>query len=592
MSGRRGPIGGLIGLIGQGVGAAAEYHEHRKERKLSRHSTSHPQDSSIAGPSRSLNAAGEPCWSQAEVAPAYTDAASSDFDRTLDRSPPTTDSKKAGIDDDDYSSDSDDGSDLHSTEDDEEDWKLDEAVEDARGLPSYEESETEHRTTDQLVHDILLVHQAGTEEPKTKHPLPFPVILPQRRPRKKARGFVRAYAPVLDDCGIEQDTFLKFLDNFQKSSQASPVFKVIQVSAGIAGFAPSVIAMAVTTAVQIAAGVGEEIQSRQRTNHFLDRMNDELFRPAGLFAFIMKYKTDAEVSAANSKRPGLVTQLIPKPQVVDLSSNQIVAKYYRSTSDDGDTQDHSVTNRLKDIRLASGTTQGSIRMPEAAPLVFPDLDKALVEDGVEETFKDRTADAKAFLADYMDRRAHFRYATDDLMSKLVVPEDQRAFKSKLADPNHPAFQGGIVTLLTGGMLPGRPDRRARRSERRFERDGRKVLRYEQRMARGRGLTTKQQRRFDAVSDERARRGEADMHDRSRLCNSAGVSEGSQASSRQGINGGDLYRGTRGQRQGGGGAIGAVKRIMREDVLYLMIVNLPSEAELTEAREELERQKRE
>ncbi|KAI7324669.1 hypothetical protein KC315_g8175, partial [Hortaea werneckii] len=337
-------------------------------------------------------------------------------------------------------------------------------------------------------------------------------------------------------------------------------------------------------AVQIAAGVGEEIQARQRTNEFLDRMNDELFKPAGLFAFIMKYKTDAEVSAANSKRPGLVTQFIPKPQVVDLSSNQIVAKYYRSTSDDSETHDRSMTDRLKDIRLASGTTQGSIRMPEAAPLIFPDLDKALVEDGVEDTFKGKTADAKAFLADYMDRRAHFRYANDDPMSKLVVPEDQRVFKSKLADPNHPAFQGGIVTLLTGGMLPGRPDRRTRRSERQFERDERKVLRYEQRMARGRGLTRKQQMRFDAVTDERVRRGKGDVLDGPR--DGAVVSQGSQ-----GTNGISLYRGTRGQRQGGGGPIGAVKRIMREDVLYLMIVNLPSEADLSEAREELERQKR-
>ncbi|KAI7159631.1 hypothetical protein KC349_g4067 [Hortaea werneckii] len=589
MSGRRGPIGGLIGLIGQGVGVAAEYHEHRKERKLSRQSSSQPQESSAAGPSSSFDAAGELSHSQADVPPAYADASTSGFDRTLDRGPPPTASKKAAIAEDDYSSDSDDSSDLQSMEDDEEDWRLDEAVEDTKGLPSYEESETEYRTTDQLVQDILLVNRAATGKPKAKRPLPFPVILPQRRPRKKARGFVRAYAPVLDDCGIDQDTFLKFLDNFQKSSQASPVFKVIQVSAGIAGFAPSVIAMAVTTAVQIAAGVGEEIQARQRTNQFLDRMNDALFKPAGLFAFIMKYKTDAEVSAANSKRPGLVTQFIPKPQVVDLSSNQIVAKYYRSTSEDSDTHDRSMTDRLKDIRLASGTTQGSIRMPEAAPLIFPVLDKALAEDGVEDTFKGKTTDAKAFLADYMDRRAHFRYANDDPMSKLVVPEDQRAFKSKLADPNHPAFQGGIVTLLTGGMLPGRPDRRTRRSERMFERDGRKMLRYEQRMARGRGLTRKQQMRFDAVTDERARRGQYDVLDGPR--DGAVVPQGSQSSSRQGVNGHGLYRGTRGQRQGGGGAIGAVKRVMREDVLYLMIVNLPSEAELTEAREELERQKR-
>ena len=31
-------------------------------------------------------------------------------------------------------------------------------------------------------------------------------------------------------------------------------------------------------------------------------------------------------------------------------------------------------------------------------------------------------------------------------------------------------------------------------------------------------------------------------------------------------------------------MGMVKRVMQEDVLYLMIVNMPSEAELAEARE--------
>jgi hypothetical protein len=38
--------------------------------------------------------------------------------------------------------------------------------------------------------------------------LPCPVIIPQRRPRDKKRGFVRAYAPVLESCGIDQKTFL------------------------------------------------------------------------------------------------------------------------------------------------------------------------------------------------------------------------------------------------------------------------------------------------------------------------------------------------------------------------------------------------
>ena len=34
--------------------------------------------------------------------------------------------------------------------------------------------------------------------------LRFPVILPQRRPYAKKRGFVHAYAPMLMDCGIDE----------------------------------------------------------------------------------------------------------------------------------------------------------------------------------------------------------------------------------------------------------------------------------------------------------------------------------------------------------------------------------------------------
>lgn len=48
---------------------------------------------------------------------------------------------------------------------------------------------------------------------------------------------------------------------------------------------------------------------------------------------------------------------------------------------------------------------------------------------------------------------------------------------------------------------------------------------------------------------------------------------------------DFGRGGRG-RGGRGGGIGGVKRLMKSDVLYLQIVNLPSEAELAEARQQL------
>lgn len=49
--------------------------------------------------------------------------------------------------------------------------------------------------------------------------LQCPVIIPQRRPGMKIRGFVRAYAPVLADYDVSQATFLKFLKDFHVASQ-------------------------------------------------------------------------------------------------------------------------------------------------------------------------------------------------------------------------------------------------------------------------------------------------------------------------------------------------------------------------------------
>ena len=46
-----------------------------------------------------------------------------------------------------------------------------------------------------------------------------PVVIPQRRPGSKTRGFIRAYAPVLADFDIDQETFLGFLKAFHKASQ-------------------------------------------------------------------------------------------------------------------------------------------------------------------------------------------------------------------------------------------------------------------------------------------------------------------------------------------------------------------------------------
>jgi hypothetical protein len=57
-------------------------------------------------------------------------------------------------------------------------------------------------------------------------PLPCPVIIPQRRPENKSRGWMLAYAPMLNDCGIDQATFVDFLRSFNEASKVSQaIFK-------------------------------------------------------------------------------------------------------------------------------------------------------------------------------------------------------------------------------------------------------------------------------------------------------------------------------------------------------------------------------
>ncbi|KAK3074442.1 hypothetical protein LTR53_003113 [Teratosphaeriaceae sp. CCFEE 6253] len=637
------PRGGLVGMLGTGIGAVAEYREHRKQQKqqtISRESSRQEDDA----PSTTLPPGPQP----AARGLTHSGDALPRGGRVLATGGQTLSDEKTATrqydeDDDDSSGDS------LPTEDDSEDWELDEMLKgtQSRDLPSYEESETNYRTTDELAQDVMLASRGAIEVPRTRQTLPLPVIIPQRRPRNKARGFVRAYAPVLANSGIDQATFLSFLDNFHKSSQASPVFTVIQVSAALAGLAPSIIAMAVSTAVQVAARVGAEVQSRQRTNTFLNKMNEELFKPAGLYALIMKYKPDAEVRS----QTGSVLNMM-RGEKVDMSTNQIIAKYVRTLSEqstasrDGEPSSRTMSDRMRDLRLASGKTRGSLLLPEAAPLIFPDIDAAIAKNGAEETFKDKAKDAQAFLADYLDRRAQLQYARDDPRSNLAIPEDQRAFRSKLADPDHPMYQGGILNFATGSALAPFSEKRERKAAKRFRKDERRVLKYEQKMDRGQGLSRKKERRYENFFAEQERLGNegalsqrlgggrrrgggligglvgaavtaassrgaegsvsggrASMsashdrasgqqqrhreHEASYLDSHHGEHDGHQdARDANGANGtGPGYQ-RYSKRDRRGREPGAVKRLMREDVLYLMIVNYPSEGQMREAMEEM------
>ena len=512
--------------------------------------------------------------------PTYTQS-TAHSDRQLASGPPAANDKK---DLDDSSSDSDYLSDeLTPIEDDEEAWQLDEVAASTEP-PSYESVTREE--SDAFERDLASLR---TQRPSPIGKLPLPVIIPQRRPRNKSRGFVRAYSPVLNDVGIDQTTFLRFLKEFHASSQANPWFNVVLVAATIAGFVPEPITMAVTTAVQVAAGAGKEFDSRRKTNNFLDRMNEALFKPAGCYAFIMKYKPDAEIKQSG----GLLARLGVKIEDVDFSASKAVAKYDAQTAEG----DAGKKSKMAKFRLTSGATKGSAKMVEAAPLIYPEIDEVVYsgKDG-QETFKDKAKDAGKFLAGYVDRRAQMSYvssdanhgshmfnstdnrlvqARNDPNSALVVPENEREMKSKSkwSDPNHPMFNGGLVGLVSGGYIDA--------GRHRAEKRERKLQRKEQRFERRYGSQTQyQDSRFASQGDERLSSQGAEQQNPDYFNRTAGRRTHPRARAAQ--------------RGGGpGGVIGAVKKIMQEDVLYLMIVPMPTEAELAEAREmiRLEKEKK-
>ena len=137
---------------------------------------------------------------------------------------------------------------------DEADWALDEVTSDTEDRADSDENKIQRH------HSTLAKGKVDISKYKEPdHKLPFPIILPQRRPGTKARGFVRAYAPALEIPGIDQDMFLGFLKEFHKAAQASPIFDVIMIATAITGTYPDIMVGLAVQAVQIAAAIGQEI---------------------------------------------------------------------------------------------------------------------------------------------------------------------------------------------------------------------------------------------------------------------------------------------------------------------------------------------
>lgn len=111
-----------------------------------------------------------------------------------------------------------------------------------------------------FIHDYPRTNVAlGAESPPR---LRNPVVIPQRRPGNKERGFIKAYAPDLEEFGIDEESFLAFIRATNKAAQASKWLYAIQVAAMGTGFIPNHIALGVSAAVQIIAGIVAKAETR------------------------------------------------------------------------------------------------------------------------------------------------------------------------------------------------------------------------------------------------------------------------------------------------------------------------------------------
>ncbi|KAI1616302.1 hypothetical protein EDD36DRAFT_131821 [Exophiala viscosa] len=374
-----------------------------------------------------------------------------------------------------------------------------------------------------------------TDRPDMIEPLPLPIILPQRRPNSRSRGFVRAYAPDLWQYkGIDQQTFLAFLKDFHTSSQASPIFQVINVAAIAAGFAPSVIAMAVSAGVTAASKAAIEVQGRARTNNYLDKANEELFHPKNLHCMIMTFKPEAQ---------GNVLLDFDLNSGAFSNAQTVLKKWSSTTSSSG----RKPSGKL---RTSDGTTKGELELPQAASLIFPSpssQDESTTQEDSDEGADGRPSaqrresswkSTRKFVSEYKDRRAQAdfagRYGPD---SKLAVPgaADPGKFASRFADPNHPINSGSPLALLTGGRIQSPDDVKAKLTQ----------------------LTGRPQTQTVNYKDQAI----------------AGV------------------RDMIGQRKGSSPSLlGGVKGMMKQDVLYLVIAEIPTEEERSDllASAEVER----
>lgn len=248
-----GPIGKISKKVASGIAFATEVHQHNKAKKAAR--KQQELDGEVAQPPQ---------------------AQPEDETRSVHTITPTSpnDQKEGEVSETPIQGGGDD---------DEREWELDEAQDElVEGSEPQHKSKNGAANPDKLIAAFLARHPLSiTITPSTTSPpsyeaatsavqqgqtykLEFPVVIPQRRPQSKRRGFIRAYAPDLANMGIDQATWLDFIETFNEASLANPWINALNLAAIATNALPTAIGFAVSLAIMVATNIAMETQARYR----------------------------------------------------------------------------------------------------------------------------------------------------------------------------------------------------------------------------------------------------------------------------------------------------------------------------------------
>jgi hypothetical protein len=300
---------------------------------------------------------------------------------------------------------------------------------------------------------------------------------------------------------------------------------VINLACFIVGCIPEPITTAVSVAVGTASMVATELQTRYKANAFLDRANEEIFKPRGLFVMVMTYK------------PENPDDMIMTAEATTDTAAVALVKQSSATH---------TQQLMRRLRESSGKTTDA-QMPEFAPLIHPALDMVLSSSSLTTSTTSATENSKALslvkrksslVQEYLDRRTQADFAIKNPKSKYTAAlgptAQENAYVNRYANPDHPVNNGSIFALLTGGTFDPIGMGRVQRAEAKARRSGEPPL--------------SEQERHDALMGRKVR----------------GRVTGTPSKS-----------------------IPVVGKLLKNDALYLLVTNLPTDEEVRAVRQQLD-----